>query len=60
MEDGPGGTKDLVAIADNESAPSDKIHAAKATASDPALKGELEQLAQSTSLSAKRQRDSAN
>jgi len=60
LENGPGEREDLVAIADSESAMSDKIRAAAGSVSDPALKGQLNRWAHGTALSAKAQRDSVN
>ena len=57
---GPGEKKDLIAIADQESAMSDKIRAAKASVSAPAIKEHLELWAQGVALTAKTQRDAAN
>lgn len=60
LENGPGEREDLVAIADSESAMSDKIRAAAGSVSAPALKDQLEKWAQGAALSARTQRDSAN
>jgi cell division protein FtsL len=60
LENGPGEHADLIAIADNESAMSDKIRAAASSVSVPALKDQLNKWARGTALSAKTQRDSAN
>lgn len=60
LENGPGEREDLVAIADSESAMSDKIRTAAGSVSDPALKDQLNRWAHGTALSAKTQRDSVN
>jgi hypothetical protein len=59
-ENGSGDTKDLIAIADTESAVGDRIRAAEAAVSAPAIKDELEQWAQGAALSARLQRDAAD
>jgi hypothetical protein len=60
LESGPGDTKDLIAIADSESAMSDKIRSGEARVSASEIKDELEQWAQGTALSAKLQRDAVD
>jgi hypothetical protein len=60
LENGPGEREDLIAIADSESAMSDKISAAAGSVSAPALKDQLNKWAQGAVLSARTQRDSAN
>jgi hypothetical protein len=60
QQNGPGERKDLIAIADSESAMSDKIRAAAVSVSNPALKEQLDIWAQGAALSAKSQRDAAN
>jgi hypothetical protein len=60
QQNGPGERKDLIAIADSESAMGDKIRAAAVSVSNPALKEQLDIWAQGAALSAKSQRDAAN
>src|SRR5579884_110749 len=51
LESGPGERVDLLAIADSESAMSEKIRAAAGSVSNPALKAQLEKWAQGTAVS---------
>ncbi len=59
LENGPGERADLLAIADSESAMSEKIRAAAGPVSNPALRTQLEKLAHGTALSASLQRGAA-
>lgn len=60
LDNGAGETKDLIAIADKESAMSDKIRAAESSVLAQNLKDQLDKWAQGTALTAKGQRDAAN
>ena len=60
LESSSGDNKDLIAIANSEAAMADKIRAAQASVSAPALKEQLDVWAQATALVAKGQRDAAN
>jgi hypothetical protein len=59
LENGPGETKDLIAIANQESAMSDTIRAAQTSVTAQELKNQLGQWADGTALGAKGQRDAA-
>ncbi|WP_292990641.1 hypothetical protein [Mycobacterium sp.] len=59
LESGPGETKDLVAVADAESAMAKDIRAAQASVSSPGTKTQLGNWAEGTDLTAKNQREAA-
>lgn len=60
LQNGSGETKDLIAIADQESAMSDKIGAVGSSVSAQALKDQLSRWAEGTALTAEDQRDAAS
>jgi hypothetical protein len=60
LETGPGERSDLLAIADRESAVSDKLRAAANSVATPALKDNLNKWAEGAALLSRIQRDSAN
>lgn len=59
LGNGPGDTPDLLKIAEQESAMSDRIRAAASSVSAPDLKDQLTKWADGAALSAKAQRDAA-